>query len=105
MLGLTLSGCIVTPDRYGTREVVRYNQPYPVYRDRVYSQTQRVYVPYNVRQRETVYINQRGYWRADNRRPDNGNWKNRWDNDNRDNDNRRNGWSRGGRDRDNDDSH
>lgn len=97
LLGLTLSGCIVTPEHYQTRDVVRYNTPYPVYRDRVYTQTQRVYVPYTVREREKIYVNQRRDWRADNRRWD---WDNnkRWDRDN----DRRKGWSRGWREHNND---
>lgn len=97
LLALTLTGCIVTPERYQSRDVVRYKTPYPVYRDRVYTQTQRVYVPYTVREREKIYVNQRRDWRADNRRWDN---NNRWDR--RDDDDRRKGWSRGGRDRDDD---
>lgn len=99
LLGLTLTGCIVTPDRYETRQVVRYEKPYPVYRDRVYTQTQRVYVPYAVREREKIYINQRSDWRADNNR------NQRWDDnkgwDKRDNDKRRKGWSRGWREQNN----
>lgn len=100
LLGLTLTGCIVTPDRYETRQVVRYEKPYPVYRDRVYTQTQRVYVPYAVREREKIYINQRRDWRADNNR------NQRWDDnkgwDKRENDKRRKGWSRGWREQNND---
>lgn len=94
-----LTGCIVTPDRYESRQVVRYREPYPVYRDRVYTQTRRVYVPYTVREREKMYVNQRRDWRVDNRRNDRG-WNNRWD---KRDDDRRKGWSRGGRDRDDDD--
>lgn len=79
LVGLSLSGCIVTPDEYEGRRVVRYERPYPVpvpeYRDRVYTQTQRVYVPYVEKEKvyvderhvDKVYVNER---RVDNNRRD-----------------------------------
>lgn len=62
LIGITVSGCVLPPDDYSRRHVVRYNQPYPVYQDRYYSHTERVYVPSPVRQR--IYVNESPRHRA-----------------------------------------
>lgn len=81
LIGITVSGCVLPPDDYSRRHVVRYNQPYTVYQDRYYSRTERVYVPSPVRQR--IYVNEsprdRTHWQRHWR--DNDNNPSRFDND------------------------
>lgn len=56
LIGVSLTGCILPPSDYVRRPVAHYNTPYPVYQNRYYSSTERVYIPYGVRQ--PVYVSQ-----------------------------------------------
>lgn len=78
LIGISVSGCILPPDDYSRRSVVRYNQPYPqpypVYQDRYYS-TERIYVPTRVRQR--IYVDESPliYQHRDDRYRHSGYWQ------------------------------